>query len=152
MLFSCGCLICQGKVAWNYFVINLRMWLHMCLIFTWKVMSFFVLWADQLTNHPLLLSVWCFRDNRPPTQSTLSGSRASEAVPRWVPPSVLRRDAGSPNERHDYIFRRVRGWDTQTEWWWWDLIIVSQIYFLWLAFISYATAKNCSLTEWSVSN
>ncbi|XP_076449980.1 eukaryotic translation initiation factor 4 gamma 2-like [Babylonia areolata] len=49
------------------------------------------------------------QDDRPPTQSTVSGSRASEAVSRWVPPSVLRRDAGSPTERHDKIFRRVRG-------------------------------------------
>lgn len=47
------------------------------------------------------------QDDRPP-QSTVSGSRASEAV-RWVPPSVVRRDAASPKDRHDHIFRRVRG-------------------------------------------
>ncbi|XP_070199446.1 eukaryotic translation initiation factor 4 gamma 2-like, partial [Littorina saxatilis] len=49
------------------------------------------------------------QDERPPTHFTVSRSRGLEAIPRWVPPSVVRRDAGSPNGRHDYIFRRVRG-------------------------------------------
>ncbi|KAL8614445.1 hypothetical protein ACOMHN_007781 [Nucella lapillus] len=48
------------------------------------------------------------QDDRPPTQSTVSGFRTLEGI-RWVPPSVLRRDAGSPTERNDKIFRRVRG-------------------------------------------
>ncbi|XP_076471182.1 eukaryotic translation initiation factor 4 gamma 2-like [Babylonia areolata] len=46
------------------------------------------------------------QDKRPPNHSTVCGS---ESVGRWVPPSVLRRDAGTPSERHDQIFRRVRG-------------------------------------------
>lgn len=49
------------------------------------------------------------QDERPPTNSTVPGAQAGQAVPRWVPPSVLRRDAHSPTDKHDQIFRRVRG-------------------------------------------
>ncbi|KAL8609080.1 hypothetical protein ACOMHN_033673 [Nucella lapillus] len=47
------------------------------------------------------------QDKRPPNQPI--GSKASEPVGRWVPPSVVRRDAGTSNDRHDQIFRHVRG-------------------------------------------
>lgn len=56
-------------------------------------------------NKPL-----CFpRDERPP-KPTVPGSQQAQATRRWVPPSVLRRDVQPHSDRHDQIFRRVRGY------------------------------------------
>jgi len=54
-----------------------------------------------------LLKQLTLRDERPPLSS--SPGAATTASKRWIPPSSLKRDALSPDERHHGKFRRVRG-------------------------------------------
>lgn len=49
-----------------------------------------------------------FRDEAPRPDAASVGPAASR---RWVPPSSIKRDAISPEEKNDQVFRRVRGYD-----------------------------------------
>jgi len=48
---------------------------------------------------------------RPTTSCSINsvGQKPSHAIRRWVPPSSIRRDAQTPEEKHNVTFRRVRG-------------------------------------------
>lgn len=59
----------------------------------------------SVTSLNLLL---CMCRDEPPRPD--AASVGCSATRRWVPPSSIKRDATSPHEKNDQVFRRVRGW------------------------------------------
>ncbi len=64
---------------------------------------------DVVLSSDLICFLLYCRDERPPTLSG-PGAQTPVGTKRWIPPSSVKRDVPTPDDKNDVVFRKVRGY------------------------------------------